>query len=525
MSKDLEKNLGTKNYLFFMGVVDLYFRELTENRDKAVENTLNGSLGKNIDNFVASFLKKELKDEMNYGKIFSKFSSIDPIYLAEELVMENAKNNGEEITRENVKSKSMGLGLFLMQVKSRIVNEVTSQLNDTQFSDTIENQIRVAESLGFEKIFEKNSLFKEENVREDDIEYYRKKIPDEERLESVKGDSFNISYNEYFYVFYNKEDGVLLTMDTYNNRDRNSSDIYFGGFLKEGKENVETFYSLGMSRSAQYAPEGNLFRCSLDVREGFAVKYIQLKSCFNFEKKQNDFSYYNFYSHVFKNEGIKVNKEFVMKNILSHFPQEIKENLLDFHISKIKENESLNEFDLSDSKLEELLGKKPKGVIFKNFLKENAEKYKEELLSFYAREAFSIQPKSEKESEYAFSALNNFKDEFINNTGFSNKDYNLLSASVFANRRDIFDILGVNFDNVVNKMVEEYKSLPNSNKIEVLGRNSFINDMRFNRMAKESISKINEEVNLPSIEEIVENPSIFDEIKEVNKLKNSNKLN
>lgn len=525
MTKDLEKKLGIKNYIFFMGLVDIYINEMQKEGESKAKSLSTDSLGDEADSYVNSFLNKELKDESNYGSLFAKFSNIDPIAIAEDVIIENLKNKGESLDYPKIKEMAMGAGFFLMRIKTKVVNEIVSKLNDTLFSDTIENQSNVAESLGFSKIFEASKTKVEKDLSKDSLDYYRGIIPDSERVEFVEDGKLNISFKEYFYIYYNKEDGSLLTMDSYNNTDRNGANIYFSGYVKDGSDNREKFYSIGMGRGAEYTPDGNFYSCNLDVREGFAVQYIQLKDCFDFKNRHTGLSYYHFSSHIFKEDEMKINKEFILENVFKKMPKDVLEDLIDYNMFRIIPDDNLKAFDYSEKQLTDLIGRETKGVTFKNFVAKNMEKYKDELLMFLAREVFQIQPDGEKKSKYAFSALENFKSDFLNESCLSDDDFNYLSASIFYNRRDFFEKCNLDFNNVVKKMVEDYDSKSLNDKMAILSRDGFISDLRFNAEAKDLINEVNSKYGLPSISEIAENKDILNEIKEVNKLKKINKLN
>ena len=522
----LEKELGTKNYSFFMSVVYTYFKEIDTNRDEVIKNLGTSKITKNIDSYVKKFIEEELRGEVNYGKLFNTFSKIDPLMLAEDLIKEYKETKNEVIEDSQLKKEATSFGFLLLQVKSKIIDEISTQLNDTKFSDTIENQIKVAESLGFEKVFEDKRLKINTNLSNNDVEFFRKKIPDSERVEFVKDGKMNISYSEYFYIFYNKSDGSVLKIDTYDNSERNSADLLFGGFVKEGRDNMETFFSLGMGRSAEYTPKGHYYDCSLDVRDGFAAKYISAKSCFDFEKYKHDFSYYNLDTHIYRLNKERLDKEFVAENILKKLPQEVKESLLDYNICHMDLKDELFEFNYIEDELRDILGRDSKGMMFRDFLKENVAEFKEEMLLFYARESFDLRKNNElNRYEFAFEPLKELKNKFIENSGLNEDDYILLSGSLFRDRFGIFEKLNIKFDDVINKTVEEYKKCPLEDKLYLLNNDNFVHDVFIRRGLREKVDEIHLDLGLPPIQEIEKDNSIVKNLKESQNLKSKNKLN
>lgn len=127
-----------------------------------------------------------MSTETTETKRIKELIALDPIDVAEKMV-----GKSETATR---------LGLLIQMDKTKQLNKLLEAGDDTKFSETIENHLKISKDLGFRVVYEEH--------------------------EEVHNKWESKSTPESYYILW-RDDGILMTCDSFCKKQRNSCTFYF----------------------------------------------------------------------------------------------------------------------------------------------------------------------------------------------------------------------------------------------------------------------------------------------------------
>jgi hypothetical protein len=160
----------------------------------------------------------------------------DPLDIAEKLTGKSYKEDEE----------TSSLGMLLQFSKTKILNKLLIETNDTIYGMKVSQYLDIATSSGFRIVLE---------------------LP----FDGNVGDNHQ-TYNEMFYILFHDKYGILLTVETYGETSVNSSHSYYN-WIPNDIENYHLYISSGGFNKNE---EKNIWIGNHDGREGLLLNIRQL---------------------------------------------------------------------------------------------------------------------------------------------------------------------------------------------------------------------------------------------------------
>lgn len=226
----------------------------------------------------------------------------DPYYWMDRFMEKD--NKLKEMSSEEKEKSEVALHFVNIHIKRAIKEEISKINNDV--NSEINSHIKILESFGFDKIYEKEYIVNKEGFFED-TENAVKKIKNDRNKEFIGLKSVNgltkIEYTEKetenFY--YNKRNGMLCHFDTHQG-EINSIEVYLQGMIKDREKLDKLMPSKGYILCSE-----NIYAISIDGRDMLSAKLEVLSEIIKFEPKWKEFelSLYSYLSHKEKNGKIE----------------------------------------------------------------------------------------------------------------------------------------------------------------------------------------------------------------------------
>jgi hypothetical protein len=169
-------------------------------------------------------------------------SNVDALALAEDITGVSYKEGPTAL------NPTTHLGIEFLGEISKRKRELAKITDDTGFSNDLDNYIRIVKDEGFEKVLE---------IPFQKIDEWNSKIT---------------TRNEKFFIFFNKEDGILLSFDTYNGNGINGGHFYYNIIPK-----TEDFYKYISSGGGEKINGTSVYVGDHDCRENFRLKVNRLR--------------------------------------------------------------------------------------------------------------------------------------------------------------------------------------------------------------------------------------------------------
>lgn len=363
----------------------------------------------------------------------------DPYYWLDLFMEKDNKLN--EMSLEEKKKSEVALHFVNIHIKRAIKEEISKINNDV--TSEINSHIKILESFGFDKIYEKEYIVNKEDYFEDPENAIEKIKNDRNKefigLKSVNGfKKIEYSEKETETFYYNKRNGMLCKIDTHEGK-INSIEVYLQGIIKDREKLDKLMPSKGYILCSE-----NIYTISIDGRDMLSAKLEVLSEIIKFEPKWKEFelSLYSYLSHKEKNGKIEEGSWKTKKiEKLSEFPSYVLNNIF---------NENLN-YNEIDNVIENFVLEKG---LNKNYFK--IKEFKEELDIEDAKDI--LVRNNLFDAQYSKEGI-----IFFIPTTIKNKAKNF--GIEFNNIHNYSSILIEKSRNILNELEPEYKSYSDISRI------------------------------------------------------------